>query len=440
MPAIEPSSLRTTELTPPDTLPARAEPASHWISYPRFLWRSLVLSTDGRWLFYTWMTVLTAIALVGLNAWATQVRDGMAITNMSDHVSWGLYIANFTFMVGLAAGAVMMVIPAYIYHDRKMHDVVIVGELLSIAAIFMCLLFVVVDLGRPDRFWHLLPGLGRFNWPVSMLTWDVIVLNGYLLLNLHICGYLLYTRFLGRTPNPKWYVPFVFISIVWAISIHTVTAFLYCGLGGRPFWNTALLAPRFLTSAFVTGPAFIILALQVIRRVSDFHVGDGPIKTLVNIMRVTILINLLMLVSEIFTEFYTGGAHTSSAYYLYFGLHGYNALVPWIWSSVAFNLVAATLLLTPDVNRHFWRLNVACSLAFIAIWIEKGMGLIIPGFIPSTLHELVEYAPSLVEWKITAGIWAFGLMIYTLALKIALPIFTGSFSLENQTGRGSSAR
>jgi Ni/Fe-hydrogenase subunit HybB-like protein len=404
--------------------------AEHLSSYPRFIWRSLVLATDGGWLFYGWMTLLTAIALVGANAWAVQVRDGMAVTAMSDHVSWGLYIANFTFAVGLAAGGVMMVIPAYIYHDRKMHDVVIVGELLAIAAIVMCLLSVIVDLGRPDRFWHMLPGFGKFNWPVSMLTWDVIVLNGYLLLNLHICGYLLYTRFLGRTPSSKWYVPFVFLSIFWAFSIHTVTAFLYCGLGGRPFWNTALLAPRFLASAFVSGPAFIILALQVIRRVSSFHVGDGPIKTLVAIMRITVLINLLMLASEIFTEFYTGGAHTASAQYLFFGLHGHNALVPWMWTSIGLNVVAALFLLCPKITDHVIMLEIACVLAFVGIWIEKGMGLIIPGFIPSTLHELVEYLPSAVEWKITAGIWAFSLMVYTLLLKIALPIFTGEFRFK----------
>ena len=172
-------------------------------NYFRFLWRSFLLATEGSWLFYTWMTLLTAVALVGLNAWAVQVKEGMVLTNMTDHVSWGLYIANFTFMVGLAAGAVMMVIPAYLYHDKRMHDVVIVGELLAIAAIVMCLMFVIVDLGRPDRFWHLIPGIGRFNFPLSMLTWDVIVLNGYLLLNLHICGYLLYMRFLGKQPNPR---------------------------------------------------------------------------------------------------------------------------------------------------------------------------------------------------------------------------------------------
>jgi hypothetical protein len=203
-------------------------------SYPRFLWWGMGQATNGGLSFYVWMFVLTAISLVGANAWAHQVAEGMIVTNMTDHVSWGLYIANFTFCVGLAAGGVMMVIPAYLYDDEEMHKVVIIGEAVAIAAIVMCTLSVLVDLGRPDRFWHLMPVIGRVNWPVSMLTWDVIVLNGYLLINLHIVGYLLYMRYLGRRPNPKWYVPFVFLSIIWAISIHTVTAFLYCGLGGHP--------------------------------------------------------------------------------------------------------------------------------------------------------------------------------------------------------------
>ena len=413
---------------PPPPPEPRARPAaSHWVNYPRFLLRSLVMATDGNFLFYTWMTALTAVFLVGTNAWANQVAHGMIATNMTDHVSWGLYIANFTFLVGMAAGGVMMVIPAYLYDDHEMHDVVIIGELLAVAALVMCLLFVVVDLGRPDRFWHLIPGIGKFHWPISMLTWDVIVLNGYLLLNLHICGYLLYMRFLGRRPNPRWYVPFVFVSIVWAISIHTVTAFLYCGLGGRPFWNSGLLAPRFLASAFVAGPAFIILVIQAIRRFGGFAMSDGPIRTLLKIVRVTVLINLLMLASEIFTEFYTGGAHSTAAHYLYFGLHGKAALVPWIWTAVAFNVVGAVVFLLPKIESRLWLLDVACVMVFVGIWIEKGMGLIVPGFIPSTLHEVVEYQPSLVEWKVTAGVWALGLMIYTVALKVALPVFTGRF-------------
>lgn len=403
----------------------------HWRTYPRFLLRCLALSTDGGWAFYAWMTALTAVALVGANAWAQQLADGMILTNMTDHVSWGLYIANFTFMVGIAAGGVMMVIPAYLYRDEEMHKVVIFGELLAVAAIMMCLGFVVVDLGRPDRFWHLLPFVGRFNWPVSMLTWDVLVLNVYLVLNLHICGYLLYTWYLGKRPNPKWYVPVVFLSIVWAISIHTVTAFLYSGLGGRPFWNSAILAPRFLASAFVAGPAFIVVTLRILQRRAALPIADRPIHMLLRIMRVTVLLNLFLLASEVFTEFYTGSAHVSAARYLYFGLHGHDALVPWIWTAITCNVVAAIMLLQRRALTS-WRWGVvACALTFVGIWIEKGMGLIIPGFVPSTLHELVEYTPSLVEWKVTAGIWAAGLMIYTLAVRIAVAVIRGKVEPEH---------
>jgi molybdopterin-containing oxidoreductase family membrane subunit len=412
-----------SEIVP--TAPTPTESPDHLESYPHFLVTSLARATDGTFAFYAWMTVLTALALVGVNAWAHQVVGGMADTGMSDHVSWGLYIANFTFLVGVAAGGVMMVIPAYLYRDRDMHDVVIFGEMLAIASIIMCMLFVTVDMGRPDRLWHMLPIVGRFHWPISMLTWDVIALTGYLLLNLHIVGYILYQRFLGLRPNKRWYIPFVFLSIFWAISIHTVTAFLYAGLGGRPLWNSALLAPRFLASAFVAGPAFIIVTLQLVRWLTPFQAPYGPTRTLLKILRITCLVNLFMLFSELFTEFYAGGAHTASARYLFVGLHGHDALVPWIWTAVALNSIAAAMFLAPKAMTNRWLLNAACVLTFIGVWIEKGMGLIVPGFIPSTLHEIVEYTPATGEWMITVGIWAFGLMVYTVGIKVAVPILTG---------------
>jgi Ni/Fe-hydrogenase subunit HybB-like protein len=402
------------------------------IGYLHFLRHLFRAGLEGSRAFYVTMTVLTAIALVGLNAWGYQLRDGMALTGMGDHVSWGLYIANFTFGVGLAAGAVMMVIPAYLYDDQDMHDVVLIGELLAIAAIVACIAFIVVDMGRPDRFWHVIPGLGRFNWPVSMLTWDVVVLNGYLLLNLHIAGYLVYHRFLGKKPRKIWYVPFVFVSIFWAISIHSVTAFLYSGLGGRPFWNSALLAPRFIASAFITGPAFVIVLLLALQRTGYAPVTDGPVKTLTRVLRVTVLVNLFMLGSELFTALYSGGHHAGSALYLFFGLHGKYGLVGWSWTALCLNLVSILLLYSPRArsgNRRW--LVAACACAFCGVWIEKGMGLIVPGFIPSTLHELVEYSPSLVEWKVSAGIWAFGLLVLVLALKLARPVLVGELTHES---------
>jgi len=408
----------------------QAEQPDALLSYPQFLWKSLRVATDGGPLFYVWMTVLTAVFLVGVNAFAHQTADGLGITALTDHVSWGMYIGNFTFAVGLAAGAVMMVIPAYIYGDDEMHDVVIVGEILAVASIVVSIAFVTVDIGRIDSLWHLIPGIGRFNWPISMLTWDMIVLPGYLLINAHVVGYLMYMRFLGRKPDKRWCLPFVFLSIAWAVSIHTVTAFLYSGLGGRPFWNTAILAPRFIASAFVTGPAFIVLALQIIRRVTRFHVGDGPIRTLVGILRVTVLLNLFLVFSEIFTEFYTGGSHVAAAQYLYFGLHGKTALVPWIWTAIAMNVIAALIFLFSRVRFHLWRIDVACVLTLIGIWIEKGLGLIVPGFVPSTLHEIVEYLPNMLEWRVSLGIWALGLIIFTLGLKIAVSVWTDEMHVE----------
>ncbi len=419
--------------TPTDETPRAKPPISGldaFLRYPSFLWQAAGVATDGGRSYYVWMAVLTLIMLVGFNAWANQMAYGLGVTAMTDQVSWGMYIGNFTYGVGLAAGAVMMVIPAYLYHDEEMHDVVVVGELLAISSIMVCLAFVNADIGRLDRAWHLIPFIGRFNWPVSMLTWDVVVLTGYLVINLHVVGYLLYMRYLGREPDKRLYLPFVFLSIAWAISIHTVTAFLYAGLGGRPFWNTAILAPRFIVSAFVSGPAFLVLALQGVQRLTDLPVGDAAIETLLKILRVTVLLNLFLVACELFTEFYTGSAHGVSATYLFFGLHGHNALVPWIWTAVTFNVLAALVFLACNRKKHIWLINIACVLTMTGLWIEKGLGLIVPGFVPSTLHEMVEYLPNALEWKVSAGIVAMGLMTFTLGLKIVAEVMSGRMHVD----------
>jgi Ni/Fe-hydrogenase subunit HybB-like protein len=400
--------------------------------YLVFLSRCARIAFVGDWRYYAWMGGLTIVSLVGLHAYCRQLVDGLIVTGMTDEVSWGVYIANFTFLVGVAAAAVMLVIPVYIYDNEELHDLVIFGELLAVAAIIMCLAFVTVDLGRPDRFWHLIPIIGQMNFPNSMLSWDVIVLNGYLLLNIHICGYLLYMRYQGRKPARWFYIPFVFIAIFWAISIHTVTAFLYVGLGGRPFWNSSIVGPRFLASAFSAGPAIIILALQVIRRVTRYHITNKALLTLRSIVQVSMIINVFLLINEVFKEFYSGNLHVASSQYLFLGLHGYHSLVPWIWTAVVFNLVSMFLLILP-LSRSLKWLDVACVLCVVGIWIEKGMGLVVPGFIPTPLGDIVEYAPTLNETLVCLGIWSFGLLLYTLFLRMAVPILQGRLSRDNES-------
>lgn len=389
--------------------------------YFTFLVRCFRLSFVGDCRYYAWMLGLSIVVLLGLNAYCKQFVTGLATTGMTDQVSWGLYISNFTFLVGMAAAAVMLVIPVYVYGNRELHDLVIFGELFAVAAIVMALLFVTVDLGRPDRFHHLML---RFNFPISMLTWDVIVLNGYLLLNLHICGYLIYCAYCRRKPSRMFYIPFVFVAIVWAISIHTVTAFLYSGLGGRPFWNSAVVAPRFLASAFAAGPAFLVLTLQVIRAVSTSPVPQRALLTLRNIITIAMTINMFLLGSEVFTEFYTDSAHVASARYLFFGLSGRHALVPWMWTAMAMNTTALVLLYLP-LSRSMRFMNIACVLLIVGVWIEKGMGLIIPAFVPTPLGEIVEYTPTLNESLVSLGIWALGLLVYTILVRVTVPVLDG---------------
>lgn len=397
-------------------------------------WKDMIRQVlIGPRIYFAWLGFLVVFMLIGAAGYYYQLRFGLIVTNMSDQVSWGAYIANFTYIVGLAAAAVMLVIPAYVYKIKAMKEITLIGELFAISAIVMCLMFVTVDMGRPDRFWHLIPKLGRMNWPISMLSWDVIVLNGYLLINLHIPGYLLYKKYRGEPPTDAYYMPFVIISIFWAVSIHTVTAFLYAGLGGKPFWNSAVVAPRFLASAFAVGPSFILLTLQIIEKYSSFKVEQEVYRILKRIIGVSLIINLFLLASEVFKEFYTDSAHSASAKYLFTGLHGYNLLVPFIWTAIALNVIATVIYASPPLGRGMRSINIASVCAIVGIWIEKGMGLIVPGFVPSPLGTIVEYSPSLVELAVCLGIWATGFFILTLLLKAAVPIETGTVRYREET-------
>jgi molybdopterin-containing oxidoreductase family membrane subunit len=400
--------------------------------YITFLWRLYLLSFTGSKRFYAWMSFLTLLTFLGVYAYAGQFAQGLAVTGMTNQVSWGLYIANFTFIVGLAAAAVMLVIPAYVYHNKDLHDVVILGELLAIASIVMCLLFVNVDLGRPDRFWHLLPPFGKFNFPISMLSWDVVVLLGYLVLNVHICGYLLYVNYRGENPKPLFYIPFVFVAIFWAISIHTVTAFLYVGLSGRPFWNAAIVAPRFIGSAFTAGPGFMFITFQIIRNYTNYRISDDALRLLRQIVTISLLINLFLVGCEAFKEFYAESAHASSARYLFFGLHGHNMLVPWIWFAIFIETIAALIFITPPLSDKWFFSNLACVFAIVGIWIEKGPGMVVSGFVPTPLGEIVEYFPTLSEAMICIGVWAFGILIYSWLVHLAIPILSGKVHLIKQ--------
>ncbi|MBE0576496.1 MAG: polysulfide reductase NrfD [Desulfuromonadales bacterium] len=388
---------------------------------------TIAVTVRGSAAYYCWVAFLLALMVIGVITYIVQLNDGLIITNMRDQVSWGFYISNFTFLVGVAAAAVLLVIPAYVYHWKPIKEIALLGELLAISAIIMCLLFVTADLGRPDRFWHLIPFVGILNFPQSLLAWDVMVLNLYLTLNLVIAVYYLYNLYYKRVPNKNFMTPLLLLSIPAAISIHTVTAFLYNGLAARPFWNASILAPRFLASAFCSGPAFMILIFFLVRKYTRFKITDEAIQKIAELIAYAMFINLFLLGAEIFKEYYSDTVHLAPMQYLLQGLHGHNALVPWIWTAMIFNVTAFMIFLIPDTRRNNTALVFGCVLIFVGVYIEKGMGLVIPGFVPDVLHEIYEYVPSGMEMMIAIGIWATGLFVFTMLLRVAIPIMNGDF-------------
>jgi len=388
--------------------------------------------TVGSKYYYAWLAFLGLLMFIGAVSYGAQLQNGLIVTAMRDEVSWGFYISNFTFLVGLAAAAVLLVVPAYIYNFKPIKEIVLFGELLAVAAITMCIMFVVVDMGRIDRLWHVIPFVGKMNFPSSLLAWDIIVLNGYLAINLFISFYALYQMAHNREYSLQIIKPLIILSIPWAVSIHTVTAFLFNGLHARPFWNASILAPRFLASAFCSGPAVMMLIFQIVRKVSKIEIDNKAIFKIAELVAYAMGINLFLLAAEFFKEFYSGSIHLAPMKYLYFGLHGHNALVPWMWTAMIFNITAFFLFLRPRTRENLLTLNIACVLIIIGVYIEKGMGLSIPGFVPGTLGEIYEYAPTFIEKAVTIGIWATGALIYTLLMKFAIPIYTGELRLYSK--------
>ncbi|MCP4682105.1 MAG: polysulfide reductase NrfD [Desulfobacterales bacterium] len=373
---------------------------------------------NGRQMYWGLLISLLIIMGAGLVCYLYQFSEGLKITGMSRDVSWGLYISQFTYLVGIAAGGVMVVLPYYIHDYKAFGRITILGEFLAIAAVVMCLLFIFVDIGNPVRMLNVI----LYPSPNSILFWDMIVLNGYLFLNILVGWNVLAAERKGMAYQ-KWVKVLAYISIPWAFSIHTVTAFLYAGIPGRHLWLTAIMAARFLASAFAAGPALLVLLCIIVRKYTKFDPGKEQIRTLGGIIAYAMILNCFFLVLECFTAFYSGiPEHQYSLIYLFAGLEGHGRLVPWMWTSVVFAVIALILLIVPATRRKEGTLLLGCIAVIVATWIDKGLGLVIGGFIPNPFHRVVEYWPTLPEVIITLGVWATGFFVLTILFKIAVSV------------------
>jgi Ni/Fe-hydrogenase subunit HybB-like protein len=368
--------------------------------------------------YKVWVVFLLIVFGIGFLNYLRQLNFGLGITGMSRDVSWGLYIGQFTYLVGVAASAVMLVLPYYLHNYKVFGKITILGEFLAVASVTMCLSFIIADLGQPARAFNVL----LYPTPNSVLFWDMVVLNGYLFLNI-VIGWAVLGAERRSAPPPKWVKPLIYLSIPWAISIHTVTAFLYAGLPGRGFWLSAIMAPRFLGSAFAAGPALLILICMFLRKYTKFDAGWEAIQTLSKIITYAMIISVFFILCELFTVYYSQiPEHMNHFTYLFTGLHGASNLMPWMWIAVVLGLLAVALLVNPKTRNSETVLPIACVCVFSSLWIEKGITLVLTGFIPSPLESMTQYTPTLPEMSITLGVWALGFLILTILYKVALTV------------------
>jgi molybdopterin-containing oxidoreductase family membrane subunit len=381
--------------------------------------------------YYLWLAFLFILILWGGTGYIQQLKEGLLVTNMRDSVSWAFYIGNFTFLVGVAAAAIMLVIPAYIYNWKPIKEVVIFGELLAISAVIMCILFVIVDVGNPLRLWHMIPALGKLNIPNSLLGWDSLVLTLYFFINVIVVTYLLNTLFYKREIKYRILTPMMLLSIPVAIGIHTVTAFLYNGFAGRPYWNSALLAPKFLASAFCSGPAVLIILFQILKKTTTFEIKDEAIWKIAELMAYAMFINLFFFGAEVFKEIYSDTEHLVHLKYLFVGVGENRDIVMFGWMSLILSVIAFLLFLIPATRKNVITLNIGAVLIWLGVYIEKGIALLIPGFTPDTLGQIYIYRPSAVEVKVSIGILAIGFLIFTVMTKIAIAIIFEDFNIDS---------
>ena len=366
--------------------------------------------------YWGWLVILAGLIAIGLGFYLKQFRVGLEVTGLSRDVPWGFYISQFTFLVGVAASAVILVLPYYLHDFKAFGKLVVLGEFLAIAAVLMCMLFIFVDMGQPTRVTNVF----LHPTPNSMMFWDSVVLTGYLVLN-SVIAYVTFGAESRGVAPPKWIKPVILLSIPWAISIHTVTAFLYAGLGARSFWLTAILAPRFLASAFASGPALLILLCLALRKFTKFDAGEKAIQKLGTIVTYAMAINIFFVLMEVFTAIYSDiPHHTSHFQYLFLGIDGKDVLVPWMWFSQLLGLGALVLLLFPAVRRQYALLGALSAAVIVAIWIDKGLGMVAGGFVPAPLGQVTEYWPTFHELMIGLGVYGVGALVLTVLYKMAL--------------------
>ncbi|MCI5188876.1 MAG: hypothetical protein D3905_03545 [Candidatus Electrothrix sp. AS4_5] len=400
-----------------------ASPAQKPIAFARDF---CIYAVKGGKVYYSWLLFLSFFVLVGLVTTYIQMTTGLIVTGATDQIIWELFVSNFIHCPSIASAAVLVVTPAYIYKRKDMKQLAVIGEAIAMVFVIIGFNFIFFHMGRPDRFWHTIPGIGIFNFPSSVLTYDIIVLNVYLVLNAVAVFYYLYKHYVDQPLNTKFYTPLIWFAVAWGPFIHIITAFILSSNAQMAVWHSALMPFSFLAMAAAAGPALVIVIFLVIRKFTKLEIADSVIDFFSQVIIWGVGLLILMFAVEFFTELYPATHHAAPLEYAIKGHNGMKPYTPWFWGVMTVFVVQFLLLCNSKIRKSYnFLLPLICISVFLSVLIEKPSVLIFPAFSPTPLGEYAVYHPTLIEICNVLFIWASGFMLLTMILKGVVGVLVG---------------
>lgn len=386
--------------------------------------------------FVIWTGILIAVIAFGLSNYLRQFDEGLGVTGMDYPVYWGIYIVNTIFNVGLSAGGIIVACMVYAIGIKKYKPVGRIAEILAITTLFQAVMFLMLDLGRPDRFYFIL----QYARIESPLVWDVTIISTYMMIGLSIMYFstrkdavrlmdvfprrrLLYQVLtLGYVDvshkslerDEKILKILAVAAIPAAVGLHSITAWIFGVVKAHPDFHSPLIAPFFVTSAIVSGLALVILVTVMSRHFLRLNIENKVITDLGGVLAMLIPVEGYLILSEVVTVVYGDEpAHTV----VFNDLVSGNFMVEF-WGLVTLLTVAFLILAFPK-TRTVKGVALAALLVIIGV-IGKRIIIVLPPLLHPILTYYPEgtYVPTQTELSITVGVYAVGMLIYTVISKV----------------------
>ena len=352
--------------------------------------------------------ILAVVVAVGVGCWVYQLIFGLTVTGMNNGTSWGLYITNFMFFVGLSAGGLIVASSASVFHITKFKAVALPAIILSTVCICAAGMFVLIDLGGIQRVWRILTGPN----PTSPLLWDVCVITCYLIIN------VFYLVFMTRGNQHAVSIVSRF-ALPCAILVHSVTAWIF--EAAKEGWYTAIMAPIFVASAMDSGLALLLVVLGVLKKAGIYDTSRELMAMLAGLLCTCVAVDAFFIFCEVLTMAYPGAAGAETLALLTTG-----PTAPFFWFEIICGLVIPFCILVFAKNRQSAVLiNVACVLIVVGVFCKRVWLLFTAFIVPNVMGApgiisgsseaahatgtasfavLSSYAPTPIEILVVAGV------------------------------------